>query len=570
MGVSYKLTDEIVDFIVQNKRNFPALSCRQLVSKVTEKFRVDVSKSSVNDVIKEFKLSNPVGRQPRIKPPKNFSIPKDKKDVLLNNVIPFLVEEQNIAPESPFISENIQKSDVDAPILPEIQKNEEALVMETNVQNKGLQEEAELTANVHLLPDPVSVAKDRGLPIHSRLGSSVLWYALRSLADTVRLGGIISKWSRLMECDPEVALSVPLLPFFNNDTLENTDDSLLTLWKLCEASEAQTSKLQYAAQLFHQLPQAQADFLKEIQKSEIPVKGLCIKADSGHEFHLAAQSSFLYENGQFINDGFGWPVFSATKRAVDQVITNITPIELEHRGDLSDKILGDFILWVRGSLSGASSLDIYDENGRMEINLGSIPVMQRKAVIKVSLSENEAEMFESGVGVQNNIFWDEITHQNVHYKESLFSIKNLKEPQTIITFGALEEKAFFILLHKDNATLKCAFEYFLKGSFKESEPSPQRVIYEDEPGSKNIIEKLERMILKAMLSFENQENLVSHDIWNAFYQLPGRIIYGVDRIYLQIIAPANYRYQSILPEQIQAINRSFIGAAEKTKILYIL
>jgi len=90
MGVIYKLRQDVVDFIVQSKRADASWSCRKFVGVIKEKFGLPVSKSSVGAVLKEFHLSSPVGRHPLYKAPKNFSIPKAKKETLLKNVIPFL------------------------------------------------------------------------------------------------------------------------------------------------------------------------------------------------------------------------------------------------------------------------------------------------------------------------------------------------------------------------------------------------------------------------------------------------------------------------------------------------
>ncbi len=63
MGVVYKLQDKIKDYIFKEKKAKPDLSCRKLASLVSDRFKVKVSKSSVNSVIKQSGLSMPVGRR---------------------------------------------------------------------------------------------------------------------------------------------------------------------------------------------------------------------------------------------------------------------------------------------------------------------------------------------------------------------------------------------------------------------------------------------------------------------------------------------------------------------------
>lgn len=68
MGVIYKLNSEIKEFIITKKKQEPALSCRALSTFVIEKYKIKLSKSSINAVIKSAGLSMPVGRRSSKKP----------------------------------------------------------------------------------------------------------------------------------------------------------------------------------------------------------------------------------------------------------------------------------------------------------------------------------------------------------------------------------------------------------------------------------------------------------------------------------------------------------------------
>ncbi len=67
MGVIYKVKPEVRDFILEQKNKNPALSCRKLTALVLDNFKVELSKSSINSIIKEAGLSAPVGRTPKKK-----------------------------------------------------------------------------------------------------------------------------------------------------------------------------------------------------------------------------------------------------------------------------------------------------------------------------------------------------------------------------------------------------------------------------------------------------------------------------------------------------------------------
>lgn len=85
MGVIYKLTPEVVDFILRQKRSTPALGCRDLAKIVAQEFTFSVSKSSINAVLQGRRLSSPVGRRKlggRAQEKKKFTIPQHRKEQL--------------------------------------------------------------------------------------------------------------------------------------------------------------------------------------------------------------------------------------------------------------------------------------------------------------------------------------------------------------------------------------------------------------------------------------------------------------------------------------------------------
>lgn len=75
MGVTYKLRDEVVQFIINQRQGDPLSSCRQLAESASQKFGLHLSKSSVHDVLKESGIVTPRGRKPK----NRFEIPQEKK-----------------------------------------------------------------------------------------------------------------------------------------------------------------------------------------------------------------------------------------------------------------------------------------------------------------------------------------------------------------------------------------------------------------------------------------------------------------------------------------------------------
>ena len=87
MGVVHKLKKEVFDFIVKKKRDDPSISCRKLSVLTSDTFKIKVSKSSVNSVLKDTQLSSAVGRRVQKKAKsKKFQIPPQKKKQLLDSI----------------------------------------------------------------------------------------------------------------------------------------------------------------------------------------------------------------------------------------------------------------------------------------------------------------------------------------------------------------------------------------------------------------------------------------------------------------------------------------------------
>ncbi len=74
MGIVYKIKPEIHEFVLEQKRQDANLSCRGLASLVKGKFQANISKSSINSILKASGLSLPVGRRLKEKK-KRFNMP---------------------------------------------------------------------------------------------------------------------------------------------------------------------------------------------------------------------------------------------------------------------------------------------------------------------------------------------------------------------------------------------------------------------------------------------------------------------------------------------------------------
>ncbi len=98
MGVVHKLTQEIIDFILSQKKENPSLSCRSMTRLVSERFGMDVSKSSINNLLKEERLSSPVGRRSASlrTNKKQFKIPEIKRSQIQLDLASSFVQQSAI------------------------------------------------------------------------------------------------------------------------------------------------------------------------------------------------------------------------------------------------------------------------------------------------------------------------------------------------------------------------------------------------------------------------------------------------------------------------------------------
>lgn len=99
MGVTYKLKQEVIDYILELKRNDPSLSCRKISDLSTDHFNKPISKSSVNGVLKTSSLSSPIGRRAKVeKKEEKFQIPQHRKEQIFGNVPSAFLKEKKPVP----------------------------------------------------------------------------------------------------------------------------------------------------------------------------------------------------------------------------------------------------------------------------------------------------------------------------------------------------------------------------------------------------------------------------------------------------------------------------------------
>ena len=117
MGVIYKLIDKVIDFIIAQKKENPHLGCRSLAAVAKKKFKINLSKSSINSILKQSGLSSPVGRRPKPEQ-KQPIILKQKVIELLETKPPPIGQEPLLPSEKPLLVEVAKKASEEQPKQP--------------------------------------------------------------------------------------------------------------------------------------------------------------------------------------------------------------------------------------------------------------------------------------------------------------------------------------------------------------------------------------------------------------------------------------------------------------------
>ena len=149
MGVIHKLKPEVRDFIIEQKRLRPSLSCRAFTLLIAEQLKVKVSKSSINAIFREAGLSMPIGRRVKHKKQKVETL-GDRVKLALQAPVAASVEiksepvvEQQPALILPLVKQQEPQQSAEEKILQEIQQQHDRLAQESAQQAEEAQEKVQ-------------------------------------------------------------------------------------------------------------------------------------------------------------------------------------------------------------------------------------------------------------------------------------------------------------------------------------------------------------------------------------------------------------------------------------------
>ena len=312
MGVIYKLKKEVIDYIVQKKQAEPSLSCRQLVRLLRETFQVEVSKSSINAVIKEFKLSNPVGRR-STKAPKNFYIPSDKKQQLLAQVVPFLsLQTETDSLDTPAI-------DLVEPTIPLAEEvKEEPLHLSPDLLASAVVEEK--------LPDKPRIDwSDEHGALVENMGFFFVRVLMQDMLRRPVLGRVLARAADMLETDSALVEGAFFVKAMGISSVGDMQNSALHALALIFDADLQSIENVLGKLLGKNLALKVLSGALETELAMACVQGAFFKveADTGRAFYLSADLGQLLPGPEGAR---GCSIFKAIEGAVDRLVTASKPL----------------------------------------------------------------------------------------------------------------------------------------------------------------------------------------------------------------------------------------------------
>jgi hypothetical protein len=330
MGVTYKLKQEVIDLIVQKKKEDPSLSCRKLAVLLEEAFHLNVSKSSINAVIKEFKLSSPVGRK-SINPTKNFYIPPEKKQQLLSQVVPFLPP--SIIPDAPEASESV---------LEEAQAFEDPINIEESVVPEPLRlrqdplrcvnEAPVVTRQESAAQEPVFVwSEEKGI-LWEKAGLYFVWGLMQDLLQQSIIGGILATAADIDRERARILEAAVFLHVFGvAAAAEFHGASVDALWNMLEIDPAKGVRV-LGDFLGKDLNVPSIGMLLEVELQAALAMTSYLKCSTPHgkSFCLTGGLTKILGPATSVDPA---PVFKAVRDAVDLFVLRKQPVVLNMLGE---------------------------------------------------------------------------------------------------------------------------------------------------------------------------------------------------------------------------------------------
>ncbi|MBF0486414.1 MAG: helix-turn-helix domain-containing protein [Candidatus Omnitrophica bacterium] len=572
MGVTYKLKQEVIDYIVQLKTQDPAVSCRKLADIIKEKFNLEVSKSSIADVIKDFSLNSPVGRRAKAKPPKNFFIPQEKKETLLAQVAPFLSEE----PVKP------KEKTVEAPAmivepLPVVSEAPLRLRPDPVANPEAAERDAVEAA---LARDRKNVLLERGEPLRrvkiwgvddgevfQNAGVAVMLAALWERERSSLLGGAMARVAGLSLDNRRTSSLEGLLAFgmsSSSEWLDSRGALLKTFSQIYGISCAELADI-YGAVIGKNLdlPRLALFFQTEMSgllETAERIEFLCF---SGKKFY-ADPLSFRLSSEASSAPGTGVPLFQLTEKVADSYVNNILPFVFEFNvfeGPFSESASFWKILQGLGE-------DAVDGVTAILCDGRKVPLFERLARVRrgfiargVLSDKDRASVQFEGIGSER-VFYDKAFDREFAYVEGLLPWAEKESLRVVLLSSRENDEKTVLVSNIDQTFLKAAdmieavinrTPHYINKTHRVINFNPQDTVLKEFYGQNTPLSSiLDSVCFRIFTSFYScfvQEYSFppAMEFWSALRAMPGYIKNRPDGLMIRLISDKSFPF--LLPLQ---------------------
>lgn len=447
MGVTYKLSPQVVDFIKDKKSADPKISCRKLSDLASEEFQTKISKSSVNNVLKGLELSNPVGRPPKSRRKKaQFRIPVEKKETIRASIEGILKSDFKVIdtdiPKNEEITEKEVRSEEIKVTLDEGSIDEKAPDVKVHNTYDASNDKKEEIVQESVFPyNPKRLNKKEIAFAGSVFLKAVEWM----LFEKPPLPGLFQRvFSKYSLKDAEIVSSAMIFscmmnvkkdevlqiehdtPFFTKDTLAQLINQKNDFW-IDALTVTNSTALQY---------------LSQKQEKRITVAGIKIQYEDGVETILDPKMSTIID-GKY---DYHCTIDQAVRRVSSMLISNTRPCVFYH---IEEKSAEAFRAFRENSLRKLrmQSVRLIDYDQRDVLIYKAIPHNQRQWMFGIYPNENQFSDIEKVLKWTNReMIYDCFLEQDYFYSEAQIDVFDDNEKMRCIGVYDLKESLRCILV----------------------------------------------------------------------------------------------------------------------------
>lgn len=373
MGVTHKLNPEVLEYILQQKQANPGLGCRKLSELVSSRFQVNVSKSSVNNVLKEANLSNSVGRPSKKTKEKlkKFQIPSDKKKQISQELqeipIPYNVQTHQ--------ADNVQTA------ISTDEDDSSNISLEGNVSNAIVPEKPEWGDTITM----------------NYAGGMFYLAAFYETMDETLLGSLLSEYSQKPDRKQFEKKCNAALLMSSLDINDSTEKDILVREQAdfdFSPDELQSFRDKETSDVDRILLQTKIDL--ELSQLDNYATGCTITLETGAKIYLSPFLSIQPTKQVNINDNV--PLKSAVTKLSEEVLVNTQPLMFTRESSApSDHAIRLMAAFDQINNHKITNINVLGDNGDPQMDFAYITDKKRYYVFGVFPGDEEYDAVTKSV-----------------------------------------------------------------------------------------------------------------------------------------------------------------------------